>query len=123
MIGQHAFGHLLQQDRLAGPRRTDDQAALTEADRHDQVDHAHGDFVGARLQHHALIRVQRRKIVEEDLLRQLVRVLIVDGLDAEQGEIALVFLRRPDLARHGRSRAQSKAANLARRDVNIVWAR
>ena len=41
VVGQGGLGHLLHEDRLAGPRRADDQPPLAEADRHDQVDHAH----------------------------------------------------------------------------------
>ena len=122
MIGEHALGHLLQQDRLAGPRRADDQPALAEADRHDQVDHAHGDFVGRRLQHDALVGMQRRQVVEEDLLGQLVRILVVDRLDAQQREVTLVLLGRANLARHRGAGPQAEAANLAGRDVNVVGA-
>ena len=119
---QHALGHLLQQDRLAGPRRADDQAALAEADRHDQVDDAHVDFVGGRLQHDPLVGMQRRQVVEEDLLGEQVRIVAVDRLDAQQGEVALVFLRRANLAGDRGAGAQAEAANLAGRDVDVVGA-
>ena len=66
--------------------------------------------------------MQRRQLVEGDLGRQQVGVLVVDRLDAQQGEIALVLLRRADLARNGRPRLQAEAANLAGRDVDVVGA-
>ena len=45
VVLQDGLGHLLQQDRLAGPRRRDDQAALAEADRRDDVDDPRVEFV------------------------------------------------------------------------------
>ena len=96
---QHALGHLLQQDRLAGPRRADDQAALAEADRHDQVDDAHArsrrPSVSSTIRLSGCSGVRSSK---NDLLGQQVRVLIVDRLDAQQGEVAFVLLGRADLA-------------------------
>ena len=56
------------------------------------------------------------------LLGQQVGVLVVDRLDAQQGEVALVFLGRADLARDGRPGLQPEAANLAGRDVDVVGA-
>ena len=44
-VDQHGTGHFLQQDRLAGTRRTDDQPSLAEADGSDHVDDARGDFL------------------------------------------------------------------------------
>ena len=54
--------------------------------------------------------------------RQQVRVVVVDRLDAQQREVALVFLRRADLPGHRRAGAQAEAANLAGRDVDVVRA-
>ena len=122
MVGQDAVGDLLEQDRLAGARRGDDQAALALADRRDQVDDAHVDLVAAGLQHDPAQRVQRRQVVEADLLAELVGVLVVDRLDAEQGEVALVLLGRADLAGDDRAGLQAEAADLAGRDVDVVGA-
>ena len=99
IVRQGRLGHLLHEDRLAGPRRADDQAALAEADGHDQIDDAHADFVRRGLHADPLVGMQRRQFVEGDLVRQQVRVLEVDRLDPQQGEVALVFLGRADLAR------------------------
>ena len=64
MVLDQAQGDLLQQDRLAGPRRRDDQAALALADRRDQVDDAHGQFVGGGFQEQPAVGVQRRQVFE-----------------------------------------------------------
>ena len=40
-----------------------------------------------------LVRVERRQVVEEDLLARLLGLLEVDRLDLEQREVALALLR------------------------------
>ena len=69
-----------------------------------------------------LVGMQRRQLVEGDLVDQQVRVLVVDRLDAQQGEVTLVLLGRADLARDGRPGLQAEAADLAGRDVDVVRA-
>ena len=73
-------------------------------------------------QFEALVGVQRRQVVEHDFLRQEIGVVIIDRLDAQQREVAFVLLRRADLAGDDRPGAQTEAANLARRDVDVVRA-
>ena len=70
----------------------------------------------------ALLRVERRQVVEEDLLAGALGRLEVDRLDLDQGEVALAFLRRPDLAGDGVAGAQVELADLRRRDVDVVGA-
>ncbi len=122
IVVQRGLGHLLHEDRLAGARRTDDQPALPESHRHDHVDDARFDIGRRVLHHHTLIGVQGRQVVEEDLARQQVGILVVDRLHAQQGEVALVLLGRPNLTRYRRPRAQPKTPNLAGRHVDIVGA-
>ena len=45
-----------------------------------------------------LVGIERRQIVEMDLVALLLGVLEIDRVDLEQGEIALAFLRAADLA-------------------------
>ncbi len=66
------------------------------------------------LQVQPFIGVQWRQIVEDDLLRQDVGILIVDRLDAEQGEVALVLLGRANLAGDDGAGPQAEAADLRR---------
>ena len=70
-----------------------------------------------------LVRVERRQVVEEDLVARALGLLVVDRLDLEQREVALAFLRRADLAGDDVAGAQVEAADLARRDVDVVRAR
>ena len=69
-----------------------------------------------------LIRVQRREVVKADSLHHFVRIFAVDRLDSQQREVPLVLFRRSDLSGDGRSRLQAEAADLARRDVDVVRA-
>ncbi|EAQ80991.1 hypothetical protein DSM3645_20507 [Blastopirellula marina DSM 3645] len=123
IVFQDCFGHLLHQDGLAGARRTDDQTALAEADRDDQVDHARCDFVGVRLHPNPVVGMQRGQIVELHLVGGDIRILVVDRFDAQQREIAFVFFRRTNLPRDDAAGFHAEATNLARRNVNIVRAR
>ena len=123
MVLQNAVGDLLQEDGLAGARRGDDQAALPLADRRDQVHDAHVDLARLGFEHEPFVRVQRRQVVEDNFLRQQLGIVEVDRLDAQQCEVALVLLGRPNLPSHDRPRPQAETPDLARRDVDVVGAR
>ena len=117
-----AVGDALQQHRLAGARRRDDQAALALAERRQQVHHAARQVLAVGLELDALLRVERREVLEEDLLARLLGRLEVDRLDLDQREVALAVLRRPDLTRDGVAGVQVELADLRRRDVDVVGA-
>ena len=123
MILRHRLRDALQQHRLAGARRRDDQAALALADRRHQIHDARRQVVGRRLEVEALLRIERRQVLEEQLVARLFGRLEVDRLDLDQREVALPFLRRPDLARDGVAGLQVELADLRRRDVDVVRAR
>ena len=78
------------------------------------------DMFVRRLELDAVLGIERREVVEEDLLARHVGVLEVDRLDLDQREVALPFLRRADLAGDGVAGAQVEAADLRRRDVDVV---
>ena len=69
IVLQGGAGHFLHQDRLAGPRRADDQSPLAEADGHDQIDHPHLDLVGRGFHADAQVGMQRGQFVEGDFRR------------------------------------------------------
>src|SRR5207249_2734056 len=54
---------------------------------------------------------------------RVVRIAVVDRLNPEQGEIALVFFWGANLPGDGRAGSQAEAANLTGRDIDIVRAR
>ena len=55
-----------------------------------------------------------------DLVLRRFRVLEIDFVDLEQGEVALAVLRAADLALDRVAGAQREAADLGRRDVDVV---
>ena len=114
MVLRDRLRDALQQHRLAGPRRRDDQAALPLADRRHQVEHAAGQCVRRGLEDEAFLRIQRREVLEEQLVARQVGRLEVDRLDLDQREVALPFLRRPNLARHGVAGLEVELADLRR---------
>ena len=117
-----AVGDALQQHRLAGARRRDDQAALALAERRQQVHHPARQVLGLGLEIDLLLRVERREVLEEDLLLRLLGRLEVDRLDLDQREVALAVLRRPDDAGDGVAGVQVELADLRGRDVDVVGA-
>src|SRR5205807_882571 len=116
-------GDILQQHRLAGLRRGDDQAALALANRRDQVDGARGQILGgavAAFELQTLGRMERRQVLEQHLVARALGRIEVDLADLQQREIALAVLRRADQAGDGVAGAQVEAADLAGAHVNVV---
>ena len=125
MVRRDRVGDVLQQHGLAGTRRRHDQRALTLADRRDDVDDARRQILLGRilvLHLEPFVRIERRQVVEVDLVARLLGLLEVDRVDLEQREITFAFLRRADVAVDGIAGAQAKTANLRGRDVNVVRA-
>jgi hypothetical protein len=117
---------VLHQHGLTRARRRDDQRALALTDRRDDVDDAGREvFLGRVVQFELepLRREQRRQVVEVDLVLDLLRVLEVDRVDLDQGEVALAVLGAADRALHRVAGAQAEAADLGRRDVDVVRTR
>ena len=92
--------------------------------RRQQVEHARRQVLRAleRLELDALLRVERRQVLEEDLVARLLGRLEVDRLDLDEREVALAVLRRPDDAGHRVAGVQIELADLRRRDVDVVGA-
>ena len=113
----------MQQHRLTGARRRDDQAALAFADRRQHVHHAARIVVPDRFQLQTLVRIQRREVVEEDLVARFLGRFEVDRVNFDQREIAFAFFGRADLAGDGVAGAQIEPADLRRRDVDVIRSR
>ena len=84
--------------------------------------HARRQVVGRGLELDPVLRVERRQVLEEDLLARAFRRLEVDRLDLDQREVALAVLRRPDLARHRVAGVQVELPDLRGGDVDVVGA-
>jgi hypothetical protein len=63
-----------------------------------------------------------RQVLEQDLALGVLGLVEVDLADLEQGEVTLAVLWRANLARDRVPGAQVEAADLARRDVDVVGA-
>ena len=116
-------GDVLQHQRLAGLGWRDDQPTLSLADGRGEIDDARGQILGgpvADLHEHAFLGKQRGEVLEEDLVLGVFGLVEVDLIDLQQREIAFAFLGRADLARDRIALAQVEAANLRRRDVDVV---
>ena len=120
MIRRNAVRNRLQQHRLAGTRRSDDQTTLALAHRRQQVHHAARDVLANRLHLHPLLRIQRRQVVEQDLVARLFGRLEVDRLDLHQREVLLALMRRTNVAADRVAGLQVELADLRRRDVDVV---
>src|SRR5690606_11589463 len=103
------------------------------ADRGHQVDDAGGDRVRLGLQAQALLRVQRRELVEVLAVLGVVRAHAVDGVQADQRVVLLATLLAAasavalspasaglDGADDGVAAAQPVLAHLRHRDVDVV---
>jgi hypothetical protein len=122
VVGGDGVGDGLQQHGLAGAGRSDDEAALAFADGREQVHDAAADALAHGLHLDALLRIERRQVVEEDLVARLLGRLEVDGLDLDQREVLLAFVRRADVAADGVAGLEIELANLRGRDVDVVGA-
>ena len=117
MIGRDRLGDVLQDHGLAGARLGGDQRALAHALRRHDVDHPAGLVLDGRIVQLHLQpagRIERRQIVEMDLVLDLLGVLEIDGRDLQQREIALAVLGRADRAFDRIAGAQAEAADLRR---------
>ena len=117
MIG---IGDGLQQHGFAGARGSHDQSALALADGRQQVHHASRVIVLGGLHLQPRLRIERRQVVEEDLVAGFLGRLEVDRVDLDQREVPLAFLGRADLAADRVAGAQIEAPDLRGRDVHVV---
>ncbi len=125
MVVGDRLGDVLHQHGLAGARRRDDQRALAFALRRDQVDHPGRLVLDRRIlgvEVEALVRIQRRQVVEVGAVADRVGIVVIDGDDLGQREVALAILGRADFAFDRIAGAQARAADLVGRDVDVVGA-
>ena len=123
MILRDRVRHLVEQDRLSGARRRNDDSALTLPDRRHEIHDAHAEIAIGRLEAQPLIRILRPEVVERHAVLRLLRIVAVYALDLEQREIPLPRLGWTNLASHIIPSAQPEALDLRRRDVDVVRTR
>ena len=123
MIGCDRVRDVLHQHGLAGARRGDDQRTLALTDRSHDVDDPRREILPRRifqLEAETLIGEQRREVVEIDLVLGFLGVFEIEGVDLEESEVALALLGTPDVTFDGITGAQTEAADLRGRDINVV---
>ena len=126
MIGGDRMRDVLHQHGFAGLGRRHDQTALPFADRRDHVDDAGGVVffgLGIALEHHRLIGMQGRQILEQDLVLARLGRLAIDLVDLDQSEVALAVFGRAHLAFDRVAGVQVEASDLRGRDIDVVGAR
>ena len=120
------MGDILHDHRLAGSRLGHDQAALTLAERRDQLDDPAGlvlALVVLDLEAKSFLGVERRQIVEIDPVADAVGIVEIDLVDLKERKIAFAVLGCANLALHRVTGAKAEAPHLARADVDIVRSR
>ena len=123
IVRRDAVSDRLQQHRLAGLRRRDDEPALPPPDRREEGDHALTELPGIGLDLDAPVGEDRRQALELRPALRLLRVDAVDRLDAQQAVVLLRVLRLPHLPGDVVAAAQAEAPDLRLRDVDVVRAR
>ena len=126
MVHLDRAGDVLQQNRLTRPRRRHDQGPLAFTNRGDKVDDPGGAILDRRildLHLQPLIGVQRRQVVEGDLMAGLLRRLKVDLADIGQRKVTLILARGLHHAVHRIPGAQGMLADHVRRHVDVIRTR
>ena len=120
------LGHLLDDHRLTGLGRGDDEATLALANGGDQVDDARRVGLGRRLHTQLLGGVDRGQLAELTARLRLVDRHAVDGVNAHEGVVllalTLALAGQAHGAGHGVTGTQAPAAHVAERHVDIIRA-
>ena len=129
MIAGNRMRDILHDHRLTSPRLRHDQTTLPFAKRRHQLDHSAGVIpfltigdVFVDFQIEVLFRIKRCQVIEIDAMAYTIRLIEINLIHLQQGEISFAILWRPNLSFHGISGAQAKPAYLARTHINVVRA-
>ena len=123
VVRADAVGDVLEQHRLAGLRRADDQGALALAERVDDVDQPLAEVLGVALEVDQLVRVDRGQVAEDGPAAGGLDVDAVDRVDPEHPPVLLGVARGADGAADAVADPEAEPADLARADVDVVRAR
>ena len=122
VVGADAVGDVLEEHRLAGLRRADDQGALALAERVDDVDQPLAEVLGVALEVDQLVRVDRGQVAEDGPAAGGLDVDAVDRVDAEHPPVLLGVARGADRAADAVADPEPEPADLAGADVDVVRA-
>ena len=115
-----AVGDLLHKDGFTGTRGGDDEAALSHADRGDEVDHPGGELILRGFEDEAFGGEVWGKVVERDDIAFAFGHIMVDGFDLDHGEEAFLFARRADLSGHEVAGFEGKAPHLGGTEIDVL---
>jgi hypothetical protein len=99
MVRRDRMGDVLQQYCLTGSRWGNNQTALPFAERCHEIDHTRRQILRCRdIEFHleAFVWIERRQVVEVNLVADLLRVVEINCVDLQKREISLAFLRAAD---------------------------
>ena len=114
------IGHLLEKNRLADARRRDNEAALSEADRREEVDDARRELLRVGLEDDAPRRERGGQVLEVYDAGGDGRLLAVDRRDVAEAEESVAVARIADRAFHYVARPECMAADLLLRDEDVL---
>ena len=123
VVGADAVRDLLEQHRLAGLRRADDERTLALAERVHEVDQPLAEVLRVGLEVDQLVGVDRGEVVEDGSPSRRISVDAVDAVDAEHAPVLLGLAGRADGAGDAVADAETEAADLAGADVDVLGAR
>ena len=92
MVCRDRVRDLLQKHGFAGAGSRDDKPTLPLAYRGEDIHDTHGNALGICFEIQALVRKERRKVLERNLGAGLLRLFVVDRRHAQQGEEAFFLL-------------------------------
>ena len=122
VVGADAVGDLLEEHRLAGLGRADDEGALALAERVDEVDEPLAQVLGVGLEVDQLVRVDRGQVAEDRPASGRLGIDAVDAVDPEHAPVLLRLARGADGAGDAVADAQAEPADLAGADVDVLRA-
>src|SRR4030095_14064942 len=99
---------------------SNDQTALAFADGAEKIQHAAGHVFLSGFHLETALRIERRQVIEENLVARDLGVFKVDGFDFDESEVAFAVFGGTDLAGDGIAGTQVELADLRRRDVDVV---
>ena len=126
VVGRNGVGDVLQHHGLTGLGRRDEEPPLALADGRDDVDDAAGEvFLGldVAFELERLVGVQRREVLEQDLVLGGLGRLTVDLVELGHRRVTLAVLGRANLAFDLVAGVQVETTDLRRRHVDVVGVR
>ena len=123
IVRRNSSGDIFEHRGFTGLRRRHDKAALTLADRRNQVDHTGGNRGMAMFHSERLIGENRRKVGEFHTTALLFGSDAVNRDDRLERGVLLIFASGARLALHHIALAQIVAANNRRANIHVLLAR